>query len=139
MTPTVRSIDGVEAYRLPNRSVREVFSARTGLAASCSFRTVDIEPQDASSPRVPHVHEAMEEIIVVARGSGALWVEGTWSRVGEGDAWIVPAGARHATVNPGPAVLRLYCFFSSATPEADYRELLDRPLDDWREALDRLG
>ncbi len=139
MKASVRTIDEVEAYRLPNRSVREVFSARTGSAASCSFRTVDVEPQDDASPRVPHVHDTMEEVIVVARGRGALWVEGRWTRVGEGDAWIVPAGARHATVNPGPEVLRLYCFFSSATPEADYRELPDRPLDDWRDALRDVG
>jgi quercetin dioxygenase-like cupin family protein len=135
MKATVRAIEDVEAYRLPNRSVREVFSARTGHAANCSLRSVDIEPQDPAQPRVPHVHEAMEEIIVVARGSGALWVEGAWTRVNEGDAWIVPAGARHATVNRGPSVLRLYCFFSSATPENDYRELPEHPLEDWREVL----
>ncbi len=87
---------------------------------------------------MPHVHETMEEIIVVARGSGALWVEGAWTRVAEGDAWIVPAGARHATVNPGSPVLRHYRFFSSATPEADYRQLPDHPLDDWRDALSGL-
>jgi len=135
MKATVRTIEKVEPFRLPNRSVREVFSARNGLATSCSFRTVDIEPQDDTSPRVPHVHEHMEEIIVVARGRGALWVEGTWSRVGEGDAWIVASGMRHATVNPGPEVLRLYCFFSSAAPETDYREFPDMPLDDWRTFL----
>jgi len=136
---TVRRLEDVEAYRLPNRSVREVFSGRNALAASCSFRTVDIEPQDPASPRVPHVHRQMEEIIVVARGRGALWTDGAWTLVDEGDAWIVPAGVRHATVNPGPDVLRLYCFFSSAAPEADYRELDDQPLADWRDALERLG
>jgi quercetin dioxygenase-like cupin family protein len=139
MKATVRAIDAVEAYRLPNRSVREVFSARTGSASACSFRTVDIEPQDEASPRVPHVHEGMEEIIVVARGGGALWVEGAWARVGEGDAWIMPAGARHATVNPGPGVLRLYCFFSSATPENDYREIPEQPLEGWRAFLSGSG
>ncbi|MEJ2358166.1 MAG: cupin domain-containing protein [Deinococcales bacterium] len=135
MKASVRSIQTLEPFRLPNRSVREVFSQRNGLATACSFRTVDLEPQDETAPRVPHVHEHMEEIIVVAQGRGALWVEGGWTRVAEGDAWIVPPGARHATVNPGPEVLRLYCFFSSATPEADYREIADHPLDDWRAFL----
>ncbi len=139
MKARVRSIQAVEPFRLPNRSVREVFSQRNGLSAACSFRTVELEPQDEASPRVPHVHERMEEIIVVAQGRGALWVEGTWTRVGEGDAWIVPPGARHATVNPGPGVLRLYCFFSSAAPEADYREIPDHPLDDWRDFLSGEG
>lgn len=132
MKAAVRTVEEVEPFRLPNRLVREVFSGANGLSAACSFRTVDVDPQDDAHPRVPHVHAAMEEIIVVARGEGALWVEGEWTRVSEGDAWIVPMGERHATVNPGPGVLRLYCFFSSARPEADYREIPDRPLSGWR-------
>jgi len=133
---TVRTIDAVDAFRLPNRSVREVFSGANGLAAGCAFRTVDVEPLDESDPRVPHVHRHMEEIIVVAHGQGALWVDGEWTRVSGGDAWIVPAGLAHATVNPGPDTLRLYCFFSSPRPEADYEEFPDRPLSDWRAAWD---
>ncbi len=131
MSATIRRIDDLAAFRLPNRSVREVFSARLGNATSCSFRTVDLEPQDPASPRVPHVHEAMEEVIVVATGHGALWVDGQWTAVTAGDAWLVERGTPHATVNPGPEVLRLHCFFTSATPEDDYRELADRPLTDW--------
>lgn len=132
MKASVRRIDGVEPYRLPNRTVREVFSGRLGSAADCSFRTVDIEPQDDAKPRVPHLHERMEEIIVVASGRGALWVDGTWTTVAAGDAWLVPSGVRHATVNPGPEPLRLYCFFSSAVPEDDYQEFPELPLVDWK-------
>lgn len=136
MRAAVRTIEAVEAFRLPNREVREVFSAANGLAAGCAFRAVDVEAVDDRDPRVPHVHRHMEEIIVVARGQGALWADGVWSRVSEGDAWIVPAGVPHATVNPGPDPLRLYCFFSLARPETDYEELPDRPLSDWRAAWD---
>lgn len=131
MRASVRTVDAVEPFRLPNRTVREVFSAANGLASGCAFRTVDIDPSDPGSPRVPHVHEHMEEIIVVAQGRGALWVDGEWTRVSAGDAWIVPPGAAHATVNPGAEPLRLYCFFSASRPEADYRELADRRLTSW--------
>lgn len=134
MKAAIRTIDAVEAFRLPNRSVREVFSGANGLAAGCAFRTVDVEPADGGAPRVPHRHARMEEIIVVARGQGVLWADGEWTRVSAGDAWIVPPGLPHATVNPGPEMLRLYCFFSSARPEADYQELPDLPLTDWRAA-----
>lgn len=139
MKARVRSVDAIEPFRLPNRTVREVFSAANGLASSCAFRTVDVDPSDPDSPRVPHVHDHMEEIIVVADGEGALWVDGEWTRVSLGDAWIVPPGAAHATVNPGSEPLRLYCFFTSARPEADYRELPDRPLTPWLDVPPRGG
>lgn len=134
MKATVRTIDVVEAFRLPNRSVREVFSGANGLASGCAFRTVDVDPADGGAPRVPHRHAHMEEIIVVARGQGVLWAGGDWTRVSTGDAWIVPAGVAHATVNPGPETLRLHCFFSSPRPELDYQELPETPLTDWRAA-----
>jgi mannose-6-phosphate isomerase-like protein (cupin superfamily) len=120
MKVSVQTVDAVEPFRLPNRTVREVFSAANGLASGCAFRTVDVDPSDPESPRVPHVHDRMEEIIVVAHGQGALWLDGEWMRVSGGDAWIVPAGVPHATVNIGDESLRLYCFFSAARPEADY-------------------
>lgn len=134
MGATVRLIDSVESFRLPNRLVREVFSGANGLATGCAFRTVDVAPARADDPRVPHRHDHMEEIIVVVSGAGVLWADGEWTRVGVGHAWIVPAGVPHATVNPGPGTLRLHCFFSSARPEVDYVELPELALDDWRGA-----
>lgn len=125
MSGPVRALAGVDGFRLPQRTVREVLSARTGTAQGVGLRLVDLDPAVPDRPRVPHVHEAMEEIVVVLAGHGATWIDGVWHAVREGDAWVVPAGAAHATATPGPESLRLLCFFPSGRPEDDYRELTE--------------
>lgn len=121
----------LETYELPQRRVREVLSARTGTSHDVALREVEIAPAQPRDPRVPHAHRTMEEVVVILSGRGATWIEGTWYRVSAGDAWVVPAPAKHATVNPGPEALRLLRFFPSGAPEDDYHEHHAISLTDW--------
>jgi quercetin dioxygenase-like cupin family protein len=125
----VRRIGDVAAFRLPQRTVHEVLSARTGSADGVALRVVELDPSRPGAPRTPHVHDAMEEVVVVLAGRGATWIDGAWHAVSDGDAWAVPAGAAHATLTHGPEPLRLLCFFPSGRPEDDYRELDGVQLD----------
>lgn len=121
----IRNVHDTAAIRLPHRTVYEMFSARTAATRAVAFRIVDLDPPDPASPRFPHVHRRTEEVIVVVSGRGRLWVEGTAHPVAEGDAVYIRPGARHMTVNDGPAPMRLYCFFPSGRPEEDTEELPD--------------
>lgn len=127
-------MDDVTPRLMPGRLVREILSGRVTGAAGVAVRVVEIPPAKTAAPRFPHVHHAVEEVIVVAEGGGATWVDGRWWRIERGDVLQIPAGAKHATVNPGPGDLKLLCFFPSAAPELDYTEFPDLRLSGWESA-----
>lgn len=95
----------------PYRSIRELVSGSVLDAKGVTLRIVDIEPLRADTPRTPHAHATMEEVIFVLEGRGKVWVEGEVADVGPGDAVLIPAGLRHMTVNVSQDPLRLACFF----------------------------
>lgn len=131
MNPVWVRIADVPWMSLPSRRAREVLSGRTVGAEGCSVRFVEIAPADPSAPRRPHMHPTYEEIILVMEGKGFTSVDGQWWPVAEGEAILIPAGAVHSTVNPGPGLLRLICFFASAYPENDWIDYPDIELTGW--------
>jgi mannose-6-phosphate isomerase-like protein (cupin superfamily) len=54
-----------------------------------------------------HVHPHQQERFEVDSGTLELWLEGSWRRVGPGEAAVVPAGARHTVRNLGEEDVRM--------------------------------
>jgi mannose-6-phosphate isomerase-like protein (cupin superfamily) len=57
------------------------------------------------------VHEKRDQFFRIEKGKGEILIDGKRSKVGSGDAIIVPAGARHNIVNVGEKPLRLYTLY----------------------------
>lgn len=49
----------------------------------------------------PHVHTRYDLTVMVARGSGTLWLNGAPLPMGEGDVAFIPKGTPHYFVNTG--------------------------------------
>ena len=97
--------DQAEFMDLPGRSSGDPL--RTMDAAS----TVRIVRVERTEHRAAHRHPVGEEVISVVQGTGAVHVDGTFTKLGPGDLGHVPAGTAHATVpDPGERML-LVCFF----------------------------
>jgi mannose-6-phosphate isomerase-like protein (cupin superfamily) len=61
------------------------------------------------------VHHDRDQFFRVEKGSGEVWIDGARSRIEDGTAIVVPAGARHNIKNTGDEPLRLYTLY--APPE----------------------
>ena len=57
------------------------------------------------------VHETHDQFFRIEEGRGQVVIDGQSRDVGDDDAVIVPAGARHNVVNTGAAPLRLYTLY----------------------------
>ncbi|HUW78413.1 MAG TPA: cupin domain-containing protein [Candidatus Nanopelagicaceae bacterium] len=66
--------------------------------------------------RTAHRHPHSVEVVFVKEGSGTLWIEGTRTRIQEGDSILVPQGMKHATLPDPNSEMQLICFF----PDADF-------------------
>jgi mannose-6-phosphate isomerase-like protein (cupin superfamily) len=58
------------------------------------------------------VHEGIDQLLVFVDGDAEAIVGGETSRVGAGEAVLVPAGTRHNFVNRGDTPLRLFTVYS---------------------------
>jgi quercetin dioxygenase-like cupin family protein len=78
------------------------------VSAGSSMRLVKMTRTEG---RRAHVHPHSEEVVYVAGGAGAVWIDGQVTVVRTGDVVRIPAGTPHATVpDPGEA-MELVCFF----------------------------
>lgn len=102
---TVVAGAGLEFVDLPGRRsadpLREV-------EAAASLRVVELERTEG---RTAHRHPHSEEVVYVAEGHGAVWIEGETHDVRQGDVVHVPLGAAHATIPAAGVEMRLVCFF----------------------------
>jgi mannose-6-phosphate isomerase-like protein (cupin superfamily) len=58
-------------------------------------------------------HETIDQFLRFERGEGVVSIDGVKHRVGDGDAVIVPAGARHNVINTSKTTeLKLYTIYS---------------------------
>lgn len=57
------------------------------------------------------VHETHDQFFRIEEGRGRVIIDGQPTDIGDDDAVIVPAGARHNVVNTGSAPLRLYTLY----------------------------
>lgn len=58
------------------------------------------------------VHPSTDQFFRIEKGKGEVRINGEPTKVKEGDAMLVPAGARHNVVNTGSEPLRLYTLYA---------------------------
>ncbi len=56
-------------------------------------------------------HEGIDQFFRIESGDGEVRIDGKATKVGDDDAFIVPAGARHNVVNTGSKELKLYTIY----------------------------
>lgn len=100
---------------LPSRDSADPFEGESG--ANLSLRIVKMS---ADPHRSPHVHPHSAEAVYVIAGSGTFWVDGERIPVEQGDAFLIPAGVKHATLPDDEVDMELICFF----PHPDLSENL---------------
>lgn len=67
-----------------------------------------------------HKHPGREEIIYVTEGEADQWVGHEKRRLKAGEMAHIPAGVPHATLNPGPAVLKFLAILSPVEAEGEF-------------------
>lgn len=79
------------------------------------------------------VHETVDQFFRFEEGEGIVSIDGIEQKVGDGDAVIVPAGARHNVINASETTdLKLYTIYSppehqDGTIRKTKAEALDNP------------
>ncbi len=59
------------------------------------------------------VHKAVDQFFRFEKGNGSVLIDGLKQKVGDGDAVIVPAGAKHNVINTSQTTeLKLYTIYS---------------------------
>ena len=102
----VRSPDDADAFTtLDGSTIRVLLDAALGGAAKQSLAEASLEPGLATQR---HYHARAEEIYLVIEGGGVLEVDGVVREVREGDAVLIPPGARHELI-AGPDGVRILC------------------------------
>ena len=112
--------DAVPFTTKDGSTIRVLLDAREGGAANQSLAEAVLEPGQATER---HRHAQTEEIYVVLEGEGEMEVEGDRSRVGPGNAILIPAGARHQIRADDSGSLRFLC--CCAPPYSDADTLFD--------------
>jgi mannose-6-phosphate isomerase-like protein (cupin superfamily) len=58
------------------------------------------------------IHEDTDQFFRVEEGKGEVWIDGRESKIEDGMAIVVPAGARHNIKNTGHKALRFYTLYA---------------------------
>ena len=61
------------------------------------------------------IHPDRDQFFRVEEGQGEVWIDGVRTKIQDGTAIVVPAGARHNVKNTGGKALKLYTLY--APPE----------------------
>jgi quercetin dioxygenase-like cupin family protein len=102
----VRSLTEAEAFTTADGStIRELLGIPTAPVQHQSLAEATLEPGQATQR---HYHARAEEIYLVTEGGGVLEVDGVVRDVREGDAVLIPPGARHELI-AGPDGVRILC------------------------------
>jgi mannose-6-phosphate isomerase-like protein (cupin superfamily) len=86
---------------LDGSTIRELLAARNQSLAEATL--------SAGQATQRHYHAETEEIYVVLDGGGEMEVDGDRSRVGPGDAILIPPGAWHQLRADDSGELRILC------------------------------
>lgn len=109
---------------LPGRRSADPFAGAG--AVGLSVRLVRISPD---GPRAAHRHPRSPEAVHVVAGEGYAWIDGVSHRVAEGDSFLVPRGAPHATLPIEGLELQLVCFFPDGDLSSNLEELAQSVVD----------
>jgi mannose-6-phosphate isomerase-like protein (cupin superfamily) len=103
----IASRDRAEPFTtLDGSTIRVLLDAQLGGARHQSLAEATLAPGQATQR---HYHAETEEIYVVLAGAGDMEVDGDRSRVGPGDAILIPPGAWHQLLADDVGELRILC------------------------------
>ena len=112
----VRSRADAEPFTTADGStIRVLLDADLGGAREQSLAEASLEPGQATER---HYHAASEEIYYLLEGEGEMEVDGERTRVGPGDAVLIPPGARHQ-IRAIDGALRFLCCCAPPYSHAD--------------------
>ena len=107
--PQVESRNTAELLELPGRVARILFSERTNNSNDLTIIDVEIDVGACTTPA--HMHENMEEVMYILKGSAKLWGDGKTYAVNAGEAILVPEGCKHMVKNVGDTPLLMLTFY----------------------------
>lgn len=99
-------VDNIEKLTLANENFRQVLF--TG--SHCQLVLMTLKPTEEIGSEV---HQNVDQFFRVEAGEGKIVMEGEEKAVGDGDAFVVPAGTEHNVVNTSSdKPLKLYTIYS---------------------------
>jgi quercetin dioxygenase-like cupin family protein len=110
---------------LPGRDSADPFES-TGETEDANL-TLRVVKMSSDPARSAHVHPNSAEAVYVAAGRGTLWVEGERISIETGDTFLVPVGAKHATLPDPESEMKLICFFPHSDLTKNIEEI-DGPI-----------
>jgi len=98
--------DNIEKLTLGNENFRHVLYT----AKHCQLVLMCLKPEEEIGMEV---HEGNDQFFRFEKGTGKVIIDGSEYIVGDGDAVIVPQGAKHNVINTSPTEpLKLYTLYS---------------------------
>ncbi len=110
--------DSKAAYELPNGTLRLLVWPGMG-ARMLSTHSARLKPGQAFEP---HVHAVAEDVILIFRGRGRVFLHDRWHDVTEGDLVFAPAGVKHGFANPAENTEDLITMGTGTPPMLDLYE-----------------
>src|SRR5688572_23036005 len=99
LPPRVYNWDGLTVKKEENRIIKQVLEGSTTSLSHFDVHTTTLEPGKAPHP--PHVHEDMEELIIVKEGQVKITIKGTSKIMGPGSIAFAMPGDEHGIENIG--------------------------------------
>jgi quercetin dioxygenase-like cupin family protein len=73
-----------------------------------------------------HIHTNVDEIIIVYKGEGEIYVNGKWTPVKAGDIHVCPRGVAHATRAVAGKEYQSFNIFTPPQPKGGDRVMIDQ-------------
>jgi mannose-6-phosphate isomerase-like protein (cupin superfamily) len=97
-------IEDIDALTIENKDFRRVLYT----AKSCQLVVMSLKPKEEIGMET----HGLDQFFRVEEGTGEAILDGITTKISEGSAVIVPAGAKHNIVNTGKHPLKLYTIYS---------------------------
>ena len=97
-------VKDIEALAVKNKDFRRVLYT----AEHCQLVLMALKPGEEIGAEV----HTLDQFFRVEEGSGVAVLDGVRSKIRDGFAVVVPAGANHNIINTGKAPLKLYTLYS---------------------------
>lgn len=97
----------IEEETLKNENFRKVLY--TGNHSQLVLMSLNVKEEIGME-----VHEDNDQFFRFEKGEGKVIIDGNEYKIKDGDAIIVPAGAKHNVINTGKEKLKLYTIYSPA-------------------------
>lgn len=115
----VFNIDESQAvHELPNGTLRLLVWPGMG-ARMLSTHSARLKPGQAFEA---HIHAVAEDVILVYRGKGRVFLHDRWHDVKEGDLVYAPAGVKHGFANPAENTEDMITLGTGSPPMLDLYE-----------------